>query len=1215
MHYVFGDYVLDIRQQELRCADTPIRLEPRVFDVLAYLVQHRDQVVSKQELFECLWPDQYVGDAALERCIREARQAIGDSGRAQHLIKTLHRRGYRFIAAVEEGEAGSPISSVLMSPDCELQSVVEPASPLEPGVTLCAGCQHGNHATATYCVSCGTRLVHDCSNCGQTVSLPAAFCPDCGVRLTTEPTTASHTEMIDNSPPTLEGERKQVTALCCTLTDAVVWAERFGLEAMQRVTQAFLALAQREIERYEGTIQPFEDNGVMALFGAPIAHEDHAQRAVLAALSIQRRLHEDLTFLGVPYGDQLAVRIGLHSGRMVVGGSIVTGETAHLAARLQYLAKPGMVLASEATLRLLQGRMQVEASEPVHVTGQPEPLTVYTISGTGEQHVSTGELGERVLSRFVGRQRELAMLNELLAQVEAGRGQIVGIVGEAGMGKSRLVYEFRRSLQGKPFTHLEGHCPSYGRSIPYLPVRDLIWTNCGILDTDSPEDIVAKVRSRFEKIGMEPDIEAPYLFHLLGLPVGTEQLSMLTPEAIRARTFETLRQMSLHAIRQQPLIIIVEDLHWIDTASEALFASLVESLIGGAPILLLTTYRPGYRPLWSDKSFATQIVLNRLARQDSLSVVRSTQPQKQLPDTLTRTILDKAEGNPFFLEELTHVISEGDGPESDIAIPDTIQGVLMARVDRLSEVAKRVLQTASVLGQQVSGRLLETLWEGMDELAPCLQELKRLEFLYERVDLEEPVYVFKHTLTQEVVYESLLPIHCQTLHAKAARGLENQYANRLEEVYDHLAYHYAKTDETIKAVTYLSHLAQKAAQKCAHAEAVTALSEMLRHIGRLPDKAQDRYLPDVGLRLVDSLHYLGRFQESLDFLLRQQARFEAHQDASLAGRYALQLGFTYSMLGDHERAAQHTQCALQIATQDRSHTIMGKSHYVLALEGYWLGRPCEGIEHAQQAIDLLERSGERLPLGMAYFYLGVNHTLLGDFVEAQNAAASARAHGEVIGDPTLQSNVTWLTGLIQVMQGEWEQSIATFQQCIERALHPLLTALASSTMGYAYLENGEPAQALPILAQAVERMHQFQHRPLQGWVTALLGEAHRLEGHLDKAHELAEQGLAITREVDYRPGVGIAQRVLGRIAQASDDLVESEQYFKAALETFAAMPARYELGRTHLDFATLAHAQGNPKSVGMHLSEAHCLFIASQVPKYVEHTEQLAGELGVALSI
>jgi DNA-binding winged helix-turn-helix (wHTH) protein/class 3 adenylate cyclase/tetratricopeptide (TPR) repeat protein len=1212
--YTFGDYTLDTRQRELRCADTPVKLEPRVFDVLVYLVQHREQVVSKQELFDHLWSDQYVGDAALERCIRSARQAIGDNGRAQHLIKTLHRRGYRFVAAVQEHEVEEPTGPVLPPPDRELPPEEEPAPAPDAGVKCCVECQHINTATAAYCVSCGARLVQDCSGCGQTVHLPAAFCPACGARLGGEPDAPS-AELIDRLPPVSEGERKQVTVLCCTMTGEMTRAEHFGIEAMRRVTQAFLALAQQEVERYEGTLQPFEDNGVMALFGAPIAHEDHAQRAVLAALSIQRRLRKDPASLGVPHGDQLAVRIGLHSGLMVVGASIVTGETTHLADRLQYLAKPGMVLASEATLRLIQGHMQVETSEPVHVIGQPEPVTVYTISGTGEQHAPAGGRGERALSRFVGRQRELAMLHELLTQVEEGRGQVVGIVGEAGMGKSRLVCEFRRSLQDKPLTYLEGHCPSYGRSIPYLPVLDLIRTNCSILDTDGPETIVDKVRSRFEEIGREPDIEAPYLFHLLGLPVGAERLSMLTPEAIKVRTFETLRQVSLHASRQRPLIIIVEDLHWMDTTSEALFASLVEGLVGGAPILLLTTYRPGYHPPWSDKSFATQIALHRLARQDSLSVVRSTRPQKQLPDALTKTILDRAEGNPFFLEELTHVISEDSDSEADIAIPDTIQGVLMARVDRLSEVAKRVLQTASVLGQQVSARLLEMVWEEADELAPCLQELKRLEFLYERVEAEESVYVFKHALTREVVYESLLPIHRQTLHAKAGQGLESRYANRLEEVYDRLAYHYAKTDETIKAVTYLSHLARQAAQKCAHAEAVATLNEMLGHIEKLSDEEQSRYLPDVGLRLVDSLHYLGRFQESLELLQRQQARFEAHQDTSLAGHYALQLGFTYSMLGDHERAAQHTQRALQIATQDRNNTVMGKSHYVLALEGYWLGRPCEGIEHSQQAIDLLERTGGRLSLGMAYFYLGVNHTLIGDFVEALNATARARAHGEVIGDPSLQSYVAWLTGLIQVMQGEWEQSLVTCQQCVERAPHPLLTALASSTMGYAYVEQGQPAQALSILEQAVEHMRQFQHRPLQGWVTTLLGEAYRLDGHLDKAREMAEQGLAITREVDYRPGVGIGQRALGRIAQASDDLVESEQHFNDALETFATMPARYELGRTRLDLATIAHAQGNLKSVTTHLSEAHRLFSASRVSAYIEHTEQLANGLGVALSI
>src|SRR5262245_23528437 len=350
---------------------------------------------------------------------------------------------------------------------------------------------------------------------------------------------------------------------------------------------------------------------------------------------------------------------------------------------------------------------------------------------------------------------------------------------------------------------------------------------------------------------------------------------MLSPESIKTQTFATLRQMSLRGSQRQPLILAVEDLHWIDQTSEACFASLVENL-AGAPILLLCTYRPGYRPPWLEKSYATQIALRRLTPPDSLAVVHAVL-QRVLPDPLARMILDKAEGNPFFLEELTRTVVEHGDLRALPAVPDTIQGVLAARIDRLAEEPKRLLQTASVLGREFSPRLLSALLDTPDVMETYLAELKRLEFLYERTEASEPVYVFKHVLTQEVAYDSLLTSRRQALHATAGLALESLYADRLEEVYDRLAYHYARTNESAKAIEYLTRFANKAARGYAHTEAVTALQEALVHAGARQVAAtstavQDRLVLDLVLRLAHSLYFLGRFQETLDLLLQQQDR-------------------------------------------------------------------------------------------------------------------------------------------------------------------------------------------------------------------------------------------------------------------------------------------------------------------------------------------------------
>jgi class 3 adenylate cyclase len=640
-------------------------------------------------------------------------------------------------------------------------------------------------------------------------------------------------EKILTSRSALEGERKQVTVLFCDLANSTALAERLGPENMHTLFNRFFALALDVVHRYEGTINQFLGDGFMALFGAPIAHEDHARRAALAALALQRTLQDYHAELEVPYGVTCAFRMGLNTGLVVVGSIgnnlrmdySAVGDTTNLAARLQQIAEPGTILVSDATRWLVEGAVRLEALPPAQVKGKTEPVTLYKVLGTHPRRSPLASRGDRVLSQFVGRERELVTLTELLEQVARGQGQVVGIVAEAGGGKSRLLYEFRQRLAGKRVTYLDGRCLSYGHALPYHPIIDLLRYNCGISEMDGPEAIAEKVRLALHEVGL--DVEAaPYLLQLLGVQEGTERLAGLTPEAIKTRTFETLRQMSLHGSQQRPLIVEIEDLHWCDNTSEDYLAWLVES-VAGAAILLLVTYRPGYRPPWLDKSYATQLALRHLALQESLTVVRSIRQHHELPEHLERMIVDKAEGNPFFLEELTRAVLDHAAVATAMTVPGTIQGVLMARIDRLPEAPKRLLQTAAVLGRAVSLPLLEAIWDGARPLEPLLLTLTRQEFLFARPSAEGPMYVFKHTLTQEVAYESLLTTRRQALHAAAGQALETLYAPRLEEAYDRLAYHYARADNVAKAVAYLTLVAKKAARNSAHMEAIAHLTQGL----------------------------------------------------------------------------------------------------------------------------------------------------------------------------------------------------------------------------------------------------------------------------------------------------------------------------------------------------------------------------------------------------
>ncbi len=596
------------------------------------------------------------------------------------------------------------------------------------------------------------------------------------------PAAAAETTPLSYTPPhladkiltsrsALEGERKQVTVLFCDLQNSTPLAATLGPEAMHALLNRFFEIALRVVHSYEGTINQFLGDGFMAFFGAPLAHEDHARRAVLAALELQRSLQDHHTELGAPHGVACAFRMGLNTGLVVVGSIgdnlrmdyTAVGDTTNLAARLQQHAEPGSILVSASSSRLIEGSVHVEARPPIVVKGKAEPVAIYRVMGTRPYRSPLAQQGERTLSPFVGRDRELAHLQALFAQVEAGQGQVVGIVAEAGWGKSRLLYEFYRRVQPKPITYLEGRCFFYGRASAYHPMIDVLRRQCDIADTDAPAAMAVKVRQRLADIEMDVDLSAPYLLHLLGVQEGVKALDILTPEAIKLRTFETLRQMSLKGSRQGPLILAIEDLHWVDQTSEDYLASLVESL-ADSPILLLTTYRPEYRPPWMAPSHTTQIALRQLALQDALTVVRSASPHADLSEELAQRIIERAEGNAFFLEELTRAVVAHAERQPDVTVPDTIQGVLMVRIDRLPEEAKRLLQTASILGREFSPRVLAAIWERPGGLASRLRELKQLAFLYERPEAEEPVYGFQHALIQEVAYESLLTSRRQMLH-------------------------------------------------------------------------------------------------------------------------------------------------------------------------------------------------------------------------------------------------------------------------------------------------------------------------------------------------------------------------------------------------------------------------------------------------------------------
>src|SRR5215831_13438675 len=813
----------------------------------------------------------------------------------------------------------------------------------------------------------------------------------------------------------LRWEPRRVTLLRAVLVDSP------GAYPQVRGSRALEAFVEK-VESFGGRVEEAGPTGIVGAFGVePV--EDAARRAAHAAMAIQkaaerapRETDVELSVKLAIHGDQFLVSQGGGPAQLDLDGKRQAWTTLEaLLSRIQ----PGQIVVDESVLAFLTRHFDL-----VPVDSEiPGDQRAYRLVAA--------EASSTIVARvapFVGRHHELDLLRNRLATAARGHGQVVGIVGEAGIGKSRLLDEFRESLRDQGVTYREGHCQSFGSTVPYLPLLDILRQNFRITELDGPEAIAEKVRLGLQHVEMDPVEWAPYFLDLFGITEGTERLAGLTPGAIKANTFEALRHLTLIGSSRRPIVFVMEDLQWVDSVSEECLAAVMDSAVGTSGMLIVT-YRPGYRPPWMERSYFSQISLQPLSHDDSLSVMRALLREEDIPENLATVVLQKTEGNPFFLEEICRVVRETGGLQPPVTVPDTIQEVLLARIERLPEELQRLLQTASVLGREVPVALLRAIWKERGALDPLLRELTRLEFLSKRSGDVDSIYMFTHTLTQEVVYESLSPARRATLHAAAGTALETLYVTRLEEVTDRLAHHYSRTDHADKAVLYLARLAEKAARGHAHAEAVRILGEALSHCDRLPVAERERRRMDLVLRQASSLIYLGDFQAIVERLLQHRETLEQLHDAALGGQYHFLMSRSYLFLGDDERASLHATMGITEATRSGDDATRGKIHYVLAQRGALSGRPTEGIEHGREAAALLERAGEGWWVGPAHWAVGLSHALRGEFEPALVAQGKASAIGEAVGDPQLRCSSAWATGVVYSALGDHDAGIAA---CLAR---------------------------------------------------------------------------------------------------------------------------------------------------------------------------------------
>jgi class 3 adenylate cyclase/tetratricopeptide (TPR) repeat protein len=1041
----------------------------------------------------------------------------------------------------------------------------------------CPRCEQDNPAHARFCLGCGARLALACGACGAELPGGARFCLQCGQAVSAggagpvrspapETYTPKHlAEKILTSKAAIEGERKQVTVLFADLKGSMELLSDRDPEEARKLLDPVLEAMMEAVHRYEGTVNQVMGDGIMALFGAPLAVEDHAVRACYAALRMQESVKRYAEEARRVHGVAVRIRVGLNSGEVVVraiGSDLhmdytAVGQTTHLAARMEQFADPGSILLSPATFELTEGFVEAKALGPVPVKGLAEPVAVYELTGAGTARSRLQATTSRGLTRFVGRDPELAHLIRAQEQARNGRGQVVAVVGEAGVGKSRLFHEFTHSPRVQGWLVLEARAVSHGKTISYLPLIDLLKAYCKLEDRDDHRALREKVTGKLFTLD---EALRPYLSAFLGLlevPVDDPQWQALDPAQRRHRTLDANRRLLLREAQAQPLIVVFEDLHWIDAETQALLDSLVESL-PAARLLMLVNYRPEYQHGWGGKSYYTQIRLDALPAESAGELLEGLLGGDSALAPLKAMLTARTGGNPLFLEESVRTLVETRAlagargayrlakPVDEIQVPATVQSILASRIDRLPLEEKRLLQSAAVIGKDVPFVLLQGIADlGEDELRRGLEHLQAAEFLYETSLFPDLEYTFKHALTHDVAYGSVLQDRRRELHARVVETIEALYADRLTEQVERLAFHAFRGEAWAKAVRYLRQAGAKAFARSANRENVAYLKQALAALAHLPETRDTLELAiDLRFELRNSLFPLSELDAMLA-TLRDAERLATALDDSR------RLGWVWVLMSQYHWVTGHLKEARSFG--ERADALAGTlgDPALQAVANYYAGAACFASTDYQEAERFLRKAvpsftgalgRERFglagyPAAMSRWLLASSLAERGEFDEALMYAKEALRVAEEVDHPYSLILASWGLALVYTLKGDFSHAGAHLERALALCREWSVAALLPVTAGflaYVQLLSGRDADGLSSLQQAKKDLEssglELYHSRLSLW----LGEALMHAGRLEDAFAQAERVLALTRERGEHGLTAWALFLLGEIASRRD---------------------------------------------------------------------------------
>jgi class 3 adenylate cyclase/tetratricopeptide (TPR) repeat protein len=1118
----------------------------------------------------------------------------------------------------------------------------------------CPKCKTQNLRTRKFCRECGEKLLSPCAWCGHENHRGDRFCGECGHSLfvqtkSTPPKASSRgfswdeklarfqkylpqglTQKILAQKDKIEGERKMVTILFCDMVDSTPLAARLGQEEVYALMDEVFEILIHQIHAYEGTINKTTGDGVMALFGAPIALEDAPQRAVRSALAICKemnrlsgRLKEEK---GIP---PIRMRSGIHTGPVVVGtlGSDLrvefnaVGDTVNLASRMEGLAEAGTILVSEETYRLTEGFFRFDFQGEKRVKGKESPVKAYRVIGPKPRKTRFEVSAEKGLTSFVGRERELDLLLEGFKKAKDGRGEVFSVVAEAGMGKSRLLFEFRKALAGEDHTFLEGRCLSFGRGMAYHPVIEILKKAFDVPEGDEEGEVSRKVRERLKTLQGEDGVHLPYLLELLSVKDSGIDKIFLSPDARKNRIVEAFKWITLKITGSRLPVVVFEDLHWMDKSSEDALRSFLE-VLPGARVLVILTYRPEYVPSWGARSYHSQIILNRFSNRESLAMLNHLLGTGEMSGDLEEIVLEKTEGVPLFIEEfvrsfkdLNIMVKKNDHYElakglPAVAVPSTLQEVIMARVDSLPEGARELLQTASVIDRAFSHELIKRASDLTErELLSRLSVLKNAELLHERDIYPRTTYIFKHALTREVVYDSLLIRRKKQLHEKIGRAIEHLHRNNLVEYTDVLAEHFIKSENFEKGAEFACLAGKKARQRSAYHNAISCTHKELFCLEKLPDS------PAVQKKIMDARISLANYCMNLNDHVRAYEVVSPIAELASGLHYRKGLPPIYTAIGsyllfveeDYPQGMEYMNQAMQFAEEVQDYFSLWNACYILGTTLSWNCEFQKALSFFQKSLDLSLTANNLTGISAAKINTGVNYLFQGKIDLAHQVSLEALSMAEESGDIYVQGmahsyygTACYYRGLFSEAEGHLLQGIALG----EKTTHFTWGSWSSAFLGDMYFDLGEYEKALRAYSRAFSSLEKRKFGP--SWLNLIgvaMARAKTFKG--DRDIDLSEIMESFARNRNRGFAGWLAQYISEILLQLDrEHTLEAREWVEKAIELDRKNGMRLLLAKDYALAAKILQRMGDLEGSRVALARAAKIFEECGAGGYLKRAGQ-----------